>query len=232
MAITPRYTKGFTLIEIILGIVVMSIAIAGVVSVMASFDKTSTDPILDTKASMLAEHVISQIYQTSYDENSDHYGGECRCGENSILCPSQAVCSNIIGPDNDLEKNALSPLNFNDVDDFDSSVYCSSHTSSIVCQKNEAICEGNDACLLPAEFFTTSEFTGWIEEQLKLFDIAYNGFYVYIKVNTTTNSKDGLNSIIEATNNSDIYAQVKHIELKVLVPNGQVYTFSMIRGNY
>lgn len=239
MAITHQFKRGFTLIEMILGIVVMGIAISGVLSIMLSFVKTSTEPIFETKASILAEHVMNRIYRVSFDHNSDHYGGECRCDEinqtSSFMCANQA-CTDSIGVDIQLELNAQDPLPFNDVDDFDTQSFCENSTYGLSkCKTSQTFCPSGK-CLIPADFFTTNTFQEWVKSKHVLYDAIYKNFYVYIKVSRTNTVQDGLKGIVVAPNknklNADVYAQMKEIELSIISPDGKTYSYRFLRGNY
>lgn len=120
-ATTPysKNTSGFTLIEIIVGIVALSISLSIVSTLIAPAEQKSADQILQVKAAELGQSFLNDISARAFDQNSDMAGGLERCGEpNEISNP----CTTLFGPedgdggrpDNGEIKRGL----FNDVDDF------------------------------------------------------------------------------------------------------------------
>ena len=248
------FLKGFTLIEVILGLVIISIALSGIISVFFSFREASINPIFEAKASMLADHVISRIYAVSYDENSDHNGSECRCGESSVGVSSDSLklCPNVdcskpseFGPDTPNEKESTTPDGFNDVDDFDTNLLCSNGSNDVknLCGGNLELCGNSTSkCIIQASFFTTAVFGDWIDSQksvVELYDVAYKDFYVYIHVSqnssvTTINGKDYLGILKSPILVNGVYpfAQIKTVDLAIVTPQGSIYKYRMLRGNY
>lgn len=106
---SPKAERGFTLIELIAGIVVLTISLAIVSTLIAPAEEKSADNVLQIKASELAQSLMSDITSRAFDHNSDMTGGLVRCGE-----AGAPVCSSTLGP----EAGELSRSQFNDVDDF------------------------------------------------------------------------------------------------------------------
>ncbi|WP_440876241.1 type IV pilus modification PilV family protein [Thalassotalea sp. PLHSN55] len=100
--------KGFTLIEVIIGIVVLSISLAVVSTLINPTEEHSADQIHQIKAAELAQGLMDEILAKAFDENSDHAGGLVRCGE-----PADGS-NNCAGISDDGESRA----NFDDVDDY------------------------------------------------------------------------------------------------------------------
>lgn len=106
-------SRGFTLIEIIVGIVVLSISLSIVSALIVPAEQNSADQILQVKAAELGQSFLNDISSRAFDENSDMAGGLVRCGEpndGSNNCTSEAN----FGPDAGETTRGL----FNDVDDF------------------------------------------------------------------------------------------------------------------
>jgi len=103
---------GFTLIEIIIGIVMLSISLAIVSSLIAPTEEQSADNLLQIKAAELGQSLLNDISSRAFADNSDMTGGRIRCGE-----PVGALnsCTEPLGRDG-LEGN--NRANYNDVDDF------------------------------------------------------------------------------------------------------------------
>lgn len=99
--------KGFTLIETIVGIVVLSIAFAVLTSLLAPANKQSADVLQQVKAAEIAQSLLNEIQNRAFDDNSDMSGGLVRC---------QFDCSTSMG----FETPETDRSQFDDVDDYNS----------------------------------------------------------------------------------------------------------------
>lgn len=108
--------NGFTLVELVVGIVILAIAMLIMTTMLVSQSKDALEPLYRLRASQLGQSIMQDMLSRSYDENSDHNGGLYRCGE--VWQPSGATrgCSNSLGIDSG--EVAGEHQNFNDVDDF------------------------------------------------------------------------------------------------------------------
>ncbi|TWX49191.1 type II secretion system protein [Colwellia hornerae] len=104
--------QGFTLIELIVGIVVLSITYVVLTSLIYPMASQSAAQVHQIRAAELGQSMINEILGKAFDENSDMSGGFVRCGE--ISAPS-CTATDDLGPDADEQRN-----NFNDVDDYNS----------------------------------------------------------------------------------------------------------------
>jgi MSHA pilin protein MshD len=100
---------GFTLIELVIGIVVFAIAISLFLSLIVPQARRSVDPILQIRASELAQSLMSEIASKAFDENSSRNGGTSRCNENANPCSE----SSVLGEDAGETRST-----YNDVDDY------------------------------------------------------------------------------------------------------------------
>lgn len=73
--------KGFTLVELIVGIVVLAVALLGMTTMLISQSKDALEPIHRMRASQIGQNILQDILSRSYDQQSDHSGGLYRCGE-------------------------------------------------------------------------------------------------------------------------------------------------------
>lgn len=116
------FQKGFTLIETIVGIVVLAISFSILTSLIYPIAEQSADQLHQVKAAELAQSMLNEIQNKAFDENSDMAGGLLRCGETGA-----SNCSTNMGPedgeDGRLDKGESSPDLFNDVDDYNNLVY-------------------------------------------------------------------------------------------------------------
>ncbi|MGL5564240.1 MAG: type IV pilus modification PilV family protein, partial [Plesiomonas sp.] len=73
--------RGFTLIELIVGIVLLAVALTGILGLLINQAPQAVDPVQQVRAAQLAQRLSGEILQKSFDEHSDHNGGRYRCGE-------------------------------------------------------------------------------------------------------------------------------------------------------
>ena len=70
-----KHHSGFTLIELIIFIVVVSAGLAGILSVMNTTIKSSADPMVRKQAAAVAESVLEEILQKEYSNPTGGYTG-------------------------------------------------------------------------------------------------------------------------------------------------------------
>ncbi|MFC4653410.1 prepilin-type N-terminal cleavage/methylation domain-containing protein [Rheinheimera marina] len=109
----PVAAKGFTLLEIIIGIVVLGIALVVITGALGPLFKQSTDPWHQVRAAELGHSLLNEIMARSFDENSDRAAGEYRCGDSGYL-----ACSNFCNDTSVNQAEAEDREFFDDVDDF------------------------------------------------------------------------------------------------------------------
>ncbi len=93
---------GFTLIEIIIGIVVFCYFVSGDHTLLSASEENSADQIHQIKAAQLAQALMDDIKAVLFDENSDMAGGLLRCDEDqddSGSVEADERCSTVMGPD-------------------------------------------------------------------------------------------------------------------------------------
>ncbi|CAB0150561.1 hypothetical protein PSI9734_01000 [Pseudidiomarina piscicola] len=103
----PKLTTGFTLIELIIGVVVLAFAFSLIATLIYPQAIRSAEPVLQIRASNLAQAFIAEIQSKAFDENSSQSGGSQRCGESGA-----PPCSTSFGPEGETRDQ------FDDVDDF------------------------------------------------------------------------------------------------------------------
>ena len=131
---------GFTLIELVMGIVLIAIALGGMLGLLINQSAESTEPVQQVRAAQLAQRLLNDISARSFDQNSDHNGSHWRCGE-TVNGITYAACTSPTGygPDSGETK----PYLFNDVDDY--------HTPAI-CSQNLTPC--SNSAWVAASYFT------------------------------------------------------------------------------
>ena len=109
---TSQLQRGFTLIETIIGIVVLSISFAIFTTLIYPLSEQSAEQVHQIRAAELGQSMINEILGKAFDENSDMSGGFVRCGEISAL---SCTASSNLGAEPGEQRN-----NFDDVYDYNS----------------------------------------------------------------------------------------------------------------
>jgi len=110
------HNRGFTLVELVVGIVVLAVAMMIMTTMLVSQSKDALEPLYRLRASQLGQGIMQNILSRAYDENSDHNGGLYRCGEIWQPANTLQACSGTLGRDG--TEVAGDHQEFNDVDDF------------------------------------------------------------------------------------------------------------------
>lgn len=105
----PLPQQGFTLIEIIVGIVTLGISLVLLSVIIFPQAQRSAEPILQARAATLGQALLDEIMGKSFDENSNRSGGQLRCDE---VGADACTLPDNLGPDGETRDN------FNDVDDY------------------------------------------------------------------------------------------------------------------
>ncbi len=109
--INNNTAKGFTLIELIIGIVVLSISFSIITNLILPLSEKSAEQIHQIRASELGQSMMNEILARAFDENSDMAGGLVRCGEpDATINP----CSTTLGADTGETESVF----YDDVDDY------------------------------------------------------------------------------------------------------------------
>ena len=137
-----RLCRGFTLIELVIGIVLLAVALGDMMGLLVSQTSQAIDPVQQVRAAQLAQRLLNEILSRSFDAHSDHNGSRWRCGETVDGIPYDAcTLPSAYGP----ESGESSSYLFNDVDDYHTPAICASHLTS---------CAGGE--WVPAAYFTQS----------------------------------------------------------------------------
>jgi MSHA pilin protein MshD len=108
-----KVNKGFTLIEMIVGMVVLAISFSVLTTLIYPVAQQSADQLHQVKAAELAQSMLNEIQSKAFDENSDMAGGLLRCGETDA-----PDCSEEMKADYGEVRET-----FNDVDDYNGLTY-------------------------------------------------------------------------------------------------------------
>ncbi|MDH5904101.1 type II secretion system protein [Vibrio splendidus] len=108
-------SRGFTLIESIVVIIVLGIAMVTISSFLAPQVASSADPQYQNRSVALGQSLMNQILARGFDHNSDFDGGIMRCGDFGYNACTEYDSLGIDIGDGELKGN---PATFNDVDDY------------------------------------------------------------------------------------------------------------------
>ena len=110
-----RFKSGFTLIEMVVGIVVLAVAMTIVTGVFLPQASQTLTPMYQIRATGLAKSIMNQVLVRSFDEQNMNTGG-------FLLCDATS-CTDIanFGVESESESD---PNSLDDVDDYH--VYCDS----------------------------------------------------------------------------------------------------------
>jgi MSHA pilin protein MshD len=130
-----RRSRGFTLVELVIGIIVFSIVLAIITSLIVPQAVRSVDPIYQVRATELAQSLLNEITSKSFDENSDRSGGSERCND-AVPAPACTTQANL-GPE-EASRDA-----YDDVDDYHNFDFSLEGPSVLVA--NESLYQGFNA---------------------------------------------------------------------------------------
>lgn len=100
--------QGFTLIELVIGMLVIGIAIVMLTSMLFPQADRAASNLHRVRSAELAHSVMNEIWGKRYDQNTNANGGTPACGS-----PLGSNCSTSLGPEVGESRN-----DFNDVDDY------------------------------------------------------------------------------------------------------------------
>lgn len=130
--ITHSSSRGFTLVELVVGMVVLSIALVLLTSMLFPQADRAADTLHRVRSAELAHSILNEIWSKRYDQNTNANGGVPACGAGArpdLGLPAGIPCTaeSSLGPDTDETRN-----NYNDVDDY----HGLSHTSLMLNSAN------------------------------------------------------------------------------------------------
>lgn len=104
---SSKRTAGFTLVELVVGMLVLAIALVLLSSMLFPQADRAAMTLQRVRSAELAQSVLNEIWGKRYDEHSNINGGVPACGS-----PSALACSTQMGPEGEGRND------FDDVDDY------------------------------------------------------------------------------------------------------------------
>ena len=117
LVLSSSKNKGFTLIELVVGIVLLAICYALINNFMFPAVKHHADQMHQIRAAELGQSMLNEILNRAYDHQSDHEGGVLRCGD-SANGAADCTAPASLGIETLAGETADNRENWNDVDDY------------------------------------------------------------------------------------------------------------------
>ncbi len=117
-ALCERRAKGFTLIELVVGMIVLGIALVMLTSVLFPQADRAAETLHRVRSAELAHSLLNEIWGKRYDQNTNPNGGVPACGASArvdLNLPAGDECTD----EADFGANGLSRNAYRDVDDYD-----------------------------------------------------------------------------------------------------------------
>ncbi|WP_111978314.1 type IV pilus modification PilV family protein [Algibacillus agarilyticus] len=143
--------KGFTLLEMVIGFIVLSVSLSIVVNVLSPLTIRSVEPVLQVRAAELAHGLLEEISAKSFDEQSTVIFGNARCGETGLGANNCTTIPACVTPG--VLTSATEEASRNDYDDVDD-YHCLSQSGS-------AILNGQGSNLAIYQGFTVEVIVGY-----------------------------------------------------------------------
>jgi len=116
---TSATERGFTLIELIVFIVVVSAGLAGILSVMNTTVQFSAEPMARKQAMVLAESILEEVVQKDYaDKDFKQFKGILRVPFESDVCIIDGVIIDGVIKDDESDCDDVDDYIMDDVDDY------------------------------------------------------------------------------------------------------------------
>ena len=109
---------GFTLIEMVIGLIALMVSFALIVSVISPQAARSVDPMLQVRAAELGQALIEEISGKAFDEQSTRVFGVARCGEVGLGAAQCTVIPSSCSGGTTAATEEASRALFDDVDDY------------------------------------------------------------------------------------------------------------------
>lgn len=189
------YQKGISLIELVIFIVIMSVALTGITLIYINTTRYSADPMVRIRSIELAQSTLEEILLKAYDHNTA-VGGGCvefpvnsRCPAGAPPNPAATETFGLVA-----EEGVANRTLFNDVDDYNNQLYC-----------GDSVVPANTACPALA-------CQDMLDESGNDISTEYSGLSVCIQVSFAGNE---LNAVAPGTGTNVLANDAKRIDVIV-----------------
>ncbi len=212
--------KGFTLVELIIGMVLLGIACAGCLSLLMSQRSAYRDPIIQQNAVQIINKLVNEIKIRAFDENSDIGGGIYRCDEEVIKGFQLASCTTSANFGVDGSESDLADLN--DIDDFNTAKLCAKHSG--------IGCIGDNSDFIPVSFFYEDDSITGYTTGSKLMTLL-DGYYVRIVVSSCPLASVSGTSVTLSCSGSASTQTGKKIDISIIQRDDVQVDYSFVKAN-
>ena len=209
---TLKQQKGISLIELVIFIVILSVALTGITLVYINTTRYSADPMVRIRSIELAQSMLEEILLKAYDHNTPVGGGCVKFGANSLCTtPGNPTAATEVGG-LIAEEGTANRIIFNDVDDYHNISYCGTGGTA------DAACP--NACI------------DMIDESGNDIKTEYAGFAICIKVSFAGGAGTEINAAMPGTGADIPTNDAKRIDVIVTDPLNSKISLSAYRLNF
>lgn len=202
---------GISLIELIIFILILSVALTGITLIYINTTRYSADPLVRIRSIELAQSTLEEILLKSYDHSTPVGGGCVRFPSGSSRCPvSNSDATSQTVATFGAEATEANRTLFNDVDDYHNIAYCGTGGT--------------------ADTSCTSACIPMIDESGNDIATEYNGFAICIRVAFASGAE--INNVAPGTGSDVFTNDAKRIDVIVTDPLNSIIDLSAYRLNF
>lgn len=204
---------GISLIELIIFIVILSVALTGITLIYINTTHYSADPMVRIRSIELAQSTLEEILLKAYDDSTVVGGGCVRFPSGSSQCPvSNPDATSQTTATFGAEEGVANRTLFDDVDDYHNIAYCGdSGTAHASC---------SNACI------------DLVDESGTDISAEYSGYAVCIRVNFAGGAGAEINNAAPGTGSDVSINDAKRIDVIVTDPLNSEISLSSYRLNF
>lgn len=209
--------RGISLIELVIFIVILSVALTGITLIYINTTRYSADPMVRIRSIELAQSTLEEILLKAYDDNTP-VGGGCvqMSGVGTTLCTSGVTPASDPVAGTPLTAEEATRDLYDDVDDYHNKLYCGTN-----------VVPANTAC--PA--LTCQPLQ---DESGTNISTQYSGFSVCIKLSYAGGAGSEIDNVSMTTGTKNVVStnDAKRIDVTVTDPLNSRISLSAYRLNY
>ena len=204
---------GISLIELIIFIVILSVALTSITLLYINTTRYSADPLVRIRSIELAQSTLEEILLKSYDHSTPVGGGCVRFPSGNSRCPvSNVTATSQIAVALTAEEGSANRTLFNDVDDYHNISYCG--IGGIA----DAAC--TDTCKT------------MVDESGNNIENEYSGFAICIRVSFAGGTGAEINDVMAGTGSDVLSEDAKRIDVIITDPLNSKIALSAYRLNF
>ena len=214
------FSKGISLIELVIFIVILSVALTGITLIYINTTRYSADPVVRIRSIELAQSTLEEILLKAYDHNTPVGGGCVRypVGGNTLCIPPIFASQPTAFNETVLtDEEGGSRLIFNDVDDYNNKLYCGT-----------GVVPADTAC--PTLTCDAMQNAPGVANDIS---DEYRGFSVCVQVSLAGGAGTEINNVAPAAGTTTVLANdAKRIDVTVTDPLNSRIGLSAYRLNF